>query len=56
MKRRNELVPANSNDSSFVTSVPDGSGTFEKRTYDNGDFIKQELLKSDELKVTAKKN
>lgn len=66
MKRRNELVPANSNDSSFTISVPDGSGTFEKgidgrgnpfekRTYDNGDFIKQELLKSGELKVTAKR-
>ncbi|MCR5022243.1 MULTISPECIES: hypothetical protein [Ruminococcus] len=66
MKKKNELVPANSSESNFTLNVPDGRGTFEKgidgrgnpfekRTYENGDFLKQELLHSGELKVTAKK-
>lgn len=66
MKRKNELVPANSNKSNFTLNIPDGRGNFEKgidgrgnpfekRTYENGDFLKQELLHSGELKVTAKK-
>ncbi len=65
MKKNNDLVPANSNDSDF-SFIPNGKGRFErgtdkrgnpfeKRTYDNGDFLKQELLHSGELKVTAKK-
>lgn len=64
--KKNELVPANSDDFDFSLNVPDGTGTFEKgidgrgnpyekRTYDNGDFLKQELLHSGELKVTAKR-
>lgn len=63
---KNEIIPANSNDSSLSLNFPDGRGTFEKgidgrgnlfekRTYENGDFLKQELLHSGELKVTAKK-
>lgn len=66
MKKKNELVPANSRESNFNLNVPDGNGTFEKgidgrgnpfekRTYENGDFLKQELLHTGELKVTAKK-
>lgn len=66
MKKKKEIVPANSNESGFSLDVPDGRGIFEKgidgrgnpfekRTYENGDFLKQELLHSGELKVTAKK-
>ena len=66
MKKKNKLVPANSSESNFTLNVPDGRGIFEKgidgrgnpfekRTYENGDFLKQELLHSGELKVTAKK-
>lgn len=66
MKKNNEIVPTNSNDSELSLNIPNGKGKFErgidgrgnpyeKREYDNGDFLKQELLHTGELKVTAKK-
>ena len=66
LKRKNELIPTESNNKNLPFGFPDGSGRFEKgidgrgnpygkRTYDNGDFIKQEVLHSGELKLTAKK-
>jgi len=66
MKKKNQIVSTNSNNSNLSLNVPDGKGVFEKgidgrgnpyekRTYDNGDFLKQELLHTGELKITAKK-
>lgn len=64
--KNNKLVPMTNNDSDFSPNFPAGKGEFEtgvdgrgnpyeKRTYENGDFIKQEILHSGELKITAKK-
>ena len=68
MKKKNTLVPTkfDNDGSDFFLSFPDGRGEFEKgidgrgnlyekRKYENGDFLKQELLHNGELKVTAKK-
>jgi hypothetical protein len=64
--KENEIVPSNSNNSGLSLNIPDGQGKFEKGVdgrgnpyqkfeYDNGDYIKQEILKSGECKLTAKK-
>ena len=55
MKKKNSLAIPNSDNSNFSLNVPDGRGEFEKgidgrgnpykkRKYENGDFLKQELL------------
>lgn len=66
MKKKNEIAVKKLFDSDFPLNIPIGTGKFdrgtdgrgnpyEKRTYDNGDFLKQELLHSGEIKITAKK-
>lgn len=66
MKKKNELINVNSNESNLDFNFPNGKGTFEKgidkrgnkfekRQYENGDCLKQELLHNGKLKVTVTK-
>ena len=65
MKKKNSLVPANSDNSNFILNFPDGRGEFEKgidgrgnpfekRDYVDGRSFKVEELHSGDIKLTAK--